>query len=224
MRRIHAFTLIELLVVISIIALLIALLLPALQVAREAARATQCLSNQRQAGIALALYAQDYDGQVRRNANNWRGPLVENNYFTDPRGLACPSWEAGSGTYGIRIEFFQGGVSWVNVSPPGTMARDQVHILNLYELENVHPPSKLLLISDTAAYNSGPEEQSSIWQPGNNNPTRRFISHLRHAGSANFMALDGSARALRDDRLEENNVNLWIGFDGMRYFKGGMSP
>jgi len=59
-----AFTLIELLVVVAIIAILAAMLLPALAAAREKARRSSCMNNQKQLGTALTSYTGDYGGYM----------------------------------------------------------------------------------------------------------------------------------------------------------------
>ena len=57
-----AFTLIELLVVIAIIAILAAILFPVFASAKEAAKATACLSNLKQLNLATIMYTTDSDG------------------------------------------------------------------------------------------------------------------------------------------------------------------
>ena len=61
-RGFRAFTLIELLVVIAIIAVLTAIIFPVFASARAKARAATCQSNLRQIGVAIRMYADDYDG------------------------------------------------------------------------------------------------------------------------------------------------------------------
>jgi prepilin-type N-terminal cleavage/methylation domain-containing protein len=85
----EAFTLIELLVVIAIIAILAALLLPALAKAKEKAVRMQCLSNIHQIGVALNVYAGQYNDKLPVVSN--RGNTV----WDFPDSAAQPMLKSG---------------------------------------------------------------------------------------------------------------------------------
>ena len=67
--RAVGFTLIELLVVVAIIALLTSLLVPAVQAARDQAKLTLCLTNQRNLALAMRLYVDCFNGALPGSPN-----------------------------------------------------------------------------------------------------------------------------------------------------------
>ncbi|HEX2950195.1 MAG TPA: prepilin-type N-terminal cleavage/methylation domain-containing protein, partial [Armatimonadota bacterium] len=70
-RNDKGFTLIELLVVIAIIAILAAILFPVFAKAREKARQTQCMNNQKQITTAIQMYVQDNEEKLPKSASVW---------------------------------------------------------------------------------------------------------------------------------------------------------
>ncbi len=81
----RGFTLIELLVVIAIIAILAAILFPVFAKAREKARQTACLNNQRQIVTSALMYAQDHDEMLPDGPSFWAALGI------DKGVLKCPT-------------------------------------------------------------------------------------------------------------------------------------
>jgi prepilin-type N-terminal cleavage/methylation domain-containing protein/prepilin-type processing-associated H-X9-DG protein len=105
------FTLIELLVVIAIIAILAAILFPVFAQAREKARQSSCLNNQRQIQLAVAMKAQD-NGNILPSMNVWAQLNLP------PKTMQCPTYGTKANGYGYDV--FIAGQTPESIGSPAT--------------------------------------------------------------------------------------------------------
>jgi prepilin-type processing-associated H-X9-DG protein len=89
---------VELLTVVSVIALLMSILLPSYSQARQQARGVMCLSNQRQIGLAIHAYAEDFRG---------RFPIAQ---YSDAAHRAQVAWD--TITYASDRHHARPGLIW----------------------------------------------------------------------------------------------------------------
>jgi prepilin-type N-terminal cleavage/methylation domain-containing protein/prepilin-type processing-associated H-X9-DG protein len=92
----NGFTLIELLVVIAIIAILAAILFPVFAKARERAKTSACISNEKQIGVGVMMYTDDYDqtyplNRVAVRGGYWTWKRAVFSYINSYDVFKCPS-------------------------------------------------------------------------------------------------------------------------------------
>jgi len=196
MRR--GFTLIELLVVIAIIAILAAILFPVFARAREKARQSSCLSNIKQAGLAVMMYAQDYDELLPRHcyqppaSSNYPWSYAVQPYVKNTQIFLCPSnsgWRnetncCGGYTYNLSTSPSAGTVGCTN-----------------QKMAKIRRPAGLIMITEAPNGDSATawcgywNRETDTGDPSNVHATGR------HNEGSNSCFADGHSKWLKQDQI-----------------------
>jgi prepilin-type N-terminal cleavage/methylation domain-containing protein/prepilin-type processing-associated H-X9-DG protein len=206
-RKRSGFTLIELLVVIAIIAILAAILFPVFAQAREKARSSTCLSNQKQIALAFSMYGQDYD-------ETFPFSMVQ-----DPNTKLDIWWED------LVTPYIKAGQVGGILTCPSASSRGHAYSMNQAvagrSLATVPAPASLVLTGDAA------QAPQLALKPENLARSCPFFNYtVVNLGeklwipAPNFRTAKGDPEAQIDQTLPDEDTNRAIGLLRSRHSEG----
>ncbi|MFP3902741.1 MAG: prepilin-type N-terminal cleavage/methylation domain-containing protein [Armatimonadota bacterium] len=202
MRKTRGFTLIELLVVIAIIAILAAILFPVFARAREKARQSSCLSNQKQFALAWAMYVQDYDEHIPAYCPRvWTNGdyywdrerlwyMVLQPYIKNTQVQVCPSDSGASISYAYN-GYYLGISDWGQDEMATTLAE-------------IDEPAQTIMAGESQ------NNYYFLYMPSHMNTPKlaKRFTFSRHNDGCNYSFCDGHAKWLGEGNFPPDNSTL----------------
>lgn len=222
----RGFTLIELLVIIAIIAILAAILFPVFAQARAKARQAACISNEKQIGIALLMYAQDYDETLAGNTFHaaglgkplgWMQPYDETDsktwrvwarditpYVKNMGVFTCPQAKPRSADG--PCDYLGTGANPCELDTPGAGTTNYLQngIVGSQPISAIKTPADLVYLHEVRNYNRVAQEKPRLVDGSDGtravNFTLDFYDRLHNDG-ANLLFCDGHSKWQRRDSM-----------------------